>query len=393
MQASEEDGRVADLEDGVMHAPRIAIVSDPLVQRGGAERCVEAMAEAFPEAPIFSILFDERNGPSSLAPRVRSSFLARLPLAGRRHRMLWPLYRAAVESFDLRPYDVILSSHHTTAKSLLHRADQLHICYCHTPMRAIWERPFEEIATLPRPLRGAARAFFSGARLRDAATANRVDHFLANSRETQRRVASHYRRPSVIIHPPIETEKFLPGSGEPEDVYLIASRVVPYKRIDVAIAAAERLKRRVVVTSKRPSGMTTSSRISFVGALPDTELVGLMQRSRALLYPQHEDFGMAPLEMNACGRPVIAFAAGGALETIVDGVTGVFAHEQTPTAFARAIEAFERHPFDPSALRVHAERFSRGRFVRELRGFVDHAWSRRDEHPGHLRDAFMNRDF
>ncbi len=375
-----------------MDVPRVAIVSDSLVQRGGAERCVEAMAYAFPDAPIFAVLFDERHGPSALASRVRQSFLARLPLASRGHRLFWPLYRYAVESFDLRPYDVIVSSHHTTAKSLIRRADQLHICYCHTPMRALWERPFDEIATLPRPLRGAASVFFSGCRLRDVTTANRVDHFLANSRETQRRIAAHYRRPSLLVYPPIDTERFVPAAIEAGDAYLIASRPVPYKRIDVAIAAAERLQRNVVVTSARPAGMTTSSRISFVGPLPDAELVRLMQRSRALLFPQHEDFGMAPLEMNACGRPVVAFASGGALETVIEDVTGTFAREQTPDAFVRAIETFERKSFDRGALRAHAERFSRERFVRELREFVSLAWSKRDEAPGRLRDDSMRRD-
>ncbi|GAC1490611.1 MAG: glycosyltransferase family 4 protein [Vulcanimicrobiaceae bacterium] len=375
-----------------MRAPLVAIVSDPLVQRGGAERCVEALAEAFPDAPIFSILYDAERGPFALASRVRESYLGRFPLASKRHRMFWPLYRNAVESFDLHAFDIIVSSHHTTAKSLLRRANQIHVCYCHTPMRAIWERPFDEIRTLPRPLRSAASAFFSSARLRDAATANRVDYFLANSRETQRRIGVHYRRPSKIVYPPIDLDRFAIGSEAAGDAYLIASRPVPYKRIDVAIDAAEKLRRRVVVTAARPPGMNTSSRISFVGSLPDAQLVELMQRSRALLFPQHEDFGMTPLEMNACGRPVIAYAAGGALETVSDGVTGVLAPDQTVDAFVDAIQRCERLSFDPLRLRAHARAFSRDRYIREIRAFVESVWLQRNARPGEIRDAALAHD-
>jgi glycosyltransferase involved in cell wall biosynthesis len=356
-------------------ASRVAIVSDPLVQRGGAERVVQTLAEIFPDAPVFAILYSPERGPSALAPRVRESWLRRIPAAARRHRALLPLFPAAVESFDLSTFDVIISSHHTAAKGFIRDANQLHICYCHTPMRALWERPHDEIATLPPIARPAARALFSRLRTWDYVAAGRVDCFIANSRTTQARIAKHYGRPSEIVYPPIDTERFTPG-GSVGDYYLIVSRPVPYKRIDVALCAAARLGRRVVLAGggNVPPGMTGAN-VEVVGRVSDHQLVRLMRGARALLFPQLEDFGMTALEMNACGRPVIAYGAGGALETVVSGRTGVFAAAQTPAAFAAAIETFEsiEAGFDPLRIRRHAEQFSGERFVRELLSVVARA--------------------
>ena len=347
--------------------PRIAIVSDPLVQRGGAERCVEAMAEAFPDAPIFALLYSAETGPASLASRVVPTWLNRVPGAARRHRAFLPFFPAAVESIDLAGYDVIVSSHHTVAKGVLRRAGQLHISYCHTPMRALWERPHEEIATVPAPLRPFAHALFSRLRVWDVAAAMRVDRFVANSRVTQRRIEQHYGRRSTILNPPIDVDRFTPG-GDPDDYYLVASRPVAYKRIDVAIAAARSLGRRVVVTGGVPRERIDG--VEYRGVVDDAELLALMRGARALLFPQVEDFGMTPLEVNACGRPVVAYGAGGALETVVDGVTGVLSASQEPAAFAAAIVRAESMTFDPVVLRAHAVRFSRPRFIAALQEIV-----------------------
>jgi glycosyltransferase involved in cell wall biosynthesis len=347
--------------------PRVAIVSDPLVQRGGAERCVEAMAEAFPDAPVFALLYSAETGPASLAARVVPTWLNRIPGAARRHRAFLPLFPAAIESIDLSGYDVILSSHHTVAKGLLRRSGQVHVCYCHTPMRALWERPHEEIASVPALARPAVQALFSRLRVWDAVTALRVDRFVANSRATQRRIEQHYGRESTILNPPIDVERFTPG-GEPGDYYLVASRPVAYKRIDVAIAAARRLGRRVIVTGGTPRERVEG--VEYRGVVSDAELLTLMRGARALLFPQVEDFGMTPLEVNACGRPVVAYGAGGALETVVDGVTGVLAADQDPDAFAGAIARSEAIAFDPRMLRAHAERFARPAFIASLREIV-----------------------
>lgn len=364
-------------------AVRVAIVSDPLVQRGGAERCVEAFAEAFPEAPIFAVLYSPSRGPQSIQSRVRASWLNRIPGATSRHRFLLPFFPNAVESFDLRDFDVILSSHHTAAKGLLRTAQQTHICYCHTPMRALWERSHEELETLPRVLRAPTSMLFRNLRVWDQITVPRVDLFLANSQTTQHRIEKHYGRTSELLHPPIDVERFTPGPGD-GDYYLVASRSVAYKRVDLAIAAAAKIGRRVVVVGTAGDRIEKNDRsVQYRGHVSDQELVVLMRGARALLFPQLEDFGMTPLEMNACGRPVIAYGAGGALETVIDGVTGLLVAEQTVDAFAQAIERSERVTFSRSAIRHHAEQFSQARFISALRTIIYNA-SGENEQKGRL---------
>jgi glycosyltransferase involved in cell wall biosynthesis len=359
--------------------PRVAIVSDPLVQRGGAERCVEVMAKTFPDAPIFALLYSSVSGPAALASRVIASPLQRLPGATRRHRWLLPFYPAAMESFDLSQYDVILSSHHTAAKGILRTADQLHLCYCHTPMRALWERSFDEVRGLPGFARPFATATLRSLRAWDYATAARVDEFIANSNTTRRRIAKHYGRESTVLHPPIDVDRFRPG-GEPaaSDYYLVASRLVPYKRVDLAVAATGALGRRLVVVGGGPgeSAVRGASHVDYRGHVSDGELLDLMRGARALLFPAYEDFGMAPVEMMACGRPVVAYGAGGVTETVIEGVTGVFAAEQTVEAFVDALERFERTAFDRNRIRAHAENFSQQRFQDALRSLVHGAYHR-----------------
>jgi len=352
-------------------APRVAIVSDAMVVLGGAERLVEALAQAFPEAPIYAVLYDQHRGPASLRSRVTSSWLSRFPGATRYGKALLSLYPLAIESFDLGEYDIIISSHHTLAKGVLRTADQLHICYCHTPMRALWERTHAEIDGVPAVLHGYLRKLFQRLRTWDYLAAARVDHFIANSRTTQRRIATHYRRDSAIITPPIAVDLFSPGSGQLGDYYLVASRNVPYKRIDLAIAAAERLGHSLVVVGEGTMRLTSKSRnVRFLGKTCQEDLLALMQGAKALLAPQLEDFGMAVLEANACGRPVIAYGKGGALETVVDGVTGILFSEQSVDALVGAIQRFEQLTFDPVVIRTHAEQFSQKHFVEHIRDYV-----------------------
>ncbi len=352
---------------------RVAIVSDPLVQRGGAERCVEALAEAFPDAPVFAILYSPERGPASIADRVIPSFLQRIPNAAHRHRAFLPLYPAAVESFDLSEYDIIISSHHTVAKGLLRRSDQMHLCYCHTPMRALWVRPHDELEKLPAVARPFAAALTGRMRVWDYVTAARVDQFIANSSTTQSRIAKHYGRESIIVPPPIDVERFTPA-GEASDYYLIASRNVPYKRLDIAVAATGLLGRRLVIVGTAGDDESAdAAHVDRRGHVSDEQLVDLMRGARALLFPQYEDFGMTPVEMMACGRPVVAFAAGGALDTVVDGVTGILVPEQTPQAFASAMLRLEQTMFSPDRLRRHALGFSKARFVSTMRSMVESA--------------------
>ncbi len=354
--------------------PRIAIVSDPLVQRGGAERLVEALAEAFPNAPIYALLYNRETGPASLEDRVQTSWLNQLPFASKKHRFFLPLFRSAIESLDLSRFDIIVSSHHTVAKAVLTRADQLHVCYCHTPMRALWERPLEELATVPQPMRLPVERLFSHLRVWDAVTANRVQLFIANSAATQRRIATYYRRDSRIVYPPIDIERFTIGDGRVDDFYLVASRPVPYKRVDLAIDATAQLGRRLKIVGGRHSLSGAPSHVELLGHVSDEGLRDLMRSTRALLFPQFEDFGMTPLEVNACGRPVVAYGAGGALDTVVDGATGVLAPEQSVESFVSAIRTLESIRFDPQAMRAHAMRFSRQNFISKIKDAVYEAW-------------------
>jgi glycosyltransferase involved in cell wall biosynthesis len=371
--------------------PRVAIVSDTMVQSGGAERVVEAIAEAFPDAPVFAVLYDPARGPRSIATRVSESWLRRIPNATKLAKVLIPLYPNAIESFDLRGYDVIISSHHTLAKGILRSADQTHICYCHTPARSLWELPHDEIRRAPALLRPLVKQMLHGLRNWDFDTASRVDKFIANSAITSDRIAVHYRRESSILHPPIDTDHFTPG-GTVGDYYLISGRNVPYKRIDLAIEAAKQLGRRLVVTGDGTDKLAdANSNVTYYGKVSDEKLMTLMREARALLFPQHEDFGMTVLEMNACGRPVIAFGKGGALETVADGKTGVLFPEQTVESLADAILRFEQLEFDPIAIRMHAERFSKASFTESLKAIVSRASAKRLLIPRPQRQAGAGR--
>jgi glycosyltransferase involved in cell wall biosynthesis len=346
--------------------PRVAIVADAMVTLGGGERVVEALADAFPDAPIYTLLYDPSHAPASLRNRVVTSWLRVFPWASHYAKALLPFYPNAVESFDLSDFDVIISSNHTLAKGVLRSSEQVHVCYCHTPLRAIWERPHAELCRLPAPLRPLARSFFLGLRMWDLAASTRVDQFVANSHVTQRRIATHYGRESIVIPPPIDVERFSPG-GSVGDYYLVVARNVPYKRIDVAVAAAVAARRRLVVVGEGTDKLQHASGfVSFLGTIPHEELLALMRGARALLAPQLEDFGMAILEMNACGRPVIAYARGGALETVVEGKTGLFVDAQDAETLAEAIRRLETMRFDLAAIRRHAERFSKERFIRRI---------------------------
>ncbi len=345
--------------------PRVAIVSDPLVQRGGAERFVEHVARLFPDAPVFAILYSAKTGPASIADRVIPSFLQRIPGAVSHHRWFLPLFPAAIESFDLSQYDVIVSSHHTAAKGVLRTASQHHICYCHTPMRALWERPLEELRSLPPLARPLAAHIMHELRKWDLLTAVRVDTFMANSLVTRERIRKHYGRDADVVYSPCTLDLFTPGGDRVEDYYLVASRDVPYKRIDVAVEATRLANRKLVLTGTR-SARYDAPHVQQLGVVDNADLVSLMRRAKALLFPANEDFGMTPVETMACGRPVIAYGRGGALETIVPGVTGLLVDEQTPQAFATAIAEFERMNFDPAAIRRNAERFSMQRFARTM---------------------------
>src|SRR5256714_8013408 len=342
---------------------------------GGAERVAEAMHDSFPGAPIYTTVAL----PQSLPQRLRHSdicisSLQKLPAIDRKFRHYFMLYPFAVERFDLSQYDLIFSSSSGYAKGVRRRRNAIHVCYCHTPMRWVWRYEDyvarERFGTFARTLlplmlwplrRGALRA------------SQQPTYYIANSPLVAERIKKIYGREAHVIPTPIEVNRFH-MSNEIEDYYLVLSRLMPYKRIDLAIEACKRMNRRLIVIGDGPDRerleKMADDRIYFLGRQPDKIVNYYAARCRALLFPGEEDFGMAPLEANASGRPVIAFRGGGAVETIDEGVTGVFFDEPNSFSLAEAIEKFEGLRWDPFTLRRHAEKFDRTVFTFRVLQFL-----------------------
>lgn len=351
---------------------RVALVHYWLVGMRGGEKVLEALCEIFPDADIFTLVADrDAISPAIARHRIETSFLQRL--GGRWHyKKMLPLMPLALESFDLSPYDLVISSEAGPAKGIIPRPDALHVCYCHSPMRYIWDLAPQyqrEAGWL-----GGTALRLAGPWLRqwDVTTAARVDHFIANSAFVARRIEKYYRRDATVIHPPVDVGRF--RIGRPGDAYLCAGQITPYKKIELAVDAFSRTGRPLVVVG---DGVTermraaAGSTVRFLGPVSDAEMAGWLARCRALVFPGVEDFGIVPLEAMASGRPVIACGRGGALETVVPGMTGVLFEEQTVRSLIGAIERFEaiEDRLDPRAIRAHAERFGRPRFMSEIRGF------------------------
>ncbi len=366
---------------------RVAIVHDWLVTYAGAERVLEQMLRVLPEADLFSLidfLPDHERGFLAGRP-VRTSFMQRLPWAGRRYRSYLPLMPYAIEQFDLSDYDLVVSSSYAVAKGVLTGPDQLHLSLCHSPMRYAWDLQHQYLreAGLDRGIRSVfARALLYRMRNWDARTGAGVDQFIAVSRFVARRVRRVYRRDSTVIYPPVDTNAFTPGPAPQRDsFYVTASRLVPYKRVDLIVEAFAGLPdRQLVVIGDGPAASRVRSKqppnVSFLGEQPFAVLLDYLQRARAFVFAAVEDFGIAPLEAQACGTPVIALGKGGTLETIrgLDSPqpTGVFFADQTTVALRSAVMLFERESsrIDPAACRANALRFGAERFRREFEEFV-----------------------
>ncbi len=357
---------------------RVSIVHDYLVQGiRGAERVVLEMHECLPDAPIHTLLFDpDRMGPPWPDLDVRPSWLQRLPGALRLYRKLYLLMPLAVESMSLGPCDVVLSSSSAWVKNIRPPGGALHICYCYTPARFLWHWNREYVSSLglPFPLNWLVRLSLLPLRGWDWRGSGRVHAFIAISRAVQQRIRRYYNRESAVIYPPVDTERFRPDASPPGDYFLVVSTLNPYKRVDLAVEACNRLGLQLKVAGDGAQfeelAKLAGPTVEMLGKVSEEDLPGLYAGCRAFLMPQEEDFGIAPLEAQAAGRPVIAYAAGGALETIVDGVTGAYFAEQTPDSLCRALRGFETADLSPAACRDNALRFSRERFARELRATV-----------------------
>src|SRR5262245_74676 len=342
---------------------------------GGAERVVEAMHDSFPSAPLYTTVALQHMLPDRLrAADIRTSALQRLPAMERRFRHYFLLYPFAVEHFDLSQYDLIFSSSSGYAKGVRRNRNTIHVCYCHTPMRWVWR--YDDYVSRERFGRGVKSLlpmFMWGLRKWDLRASQQPNYYIANSQLVAERIRKIYKREAFVIPPPIEVNRFH-MSSDIDDYYLVLSRLMPYKRIDLAIEACQRMNRRLVIIGAGPDRARleklADDRVEFLGRQPDKIVNYYAARCRALLFPGEEDFGMAPLEANAAGRPVIAYRGGGAVETVVDGKTGLFFDHPESHALCKAIEQFEAMVWSQILLRRHAEKFDRNVFAFRVLQFL-----------------------
>lgn len=354
---------------------RIAVVHDYFTQQGGAEKVAAELYRLVPGASLYSTVALRDKLPALLQDAaISTSWLQHLPGMKKYYRLYFLLYPFGVRSLDVSRYDLILSSSSGYAKGVHAGPNALHVCYCHTPMRWVWnfkdyssreEMSFFRKTILP--------GLISGLRMWDEGASRQPDHFIANSRAVAKRIHAAYGRSAEVIYPPIEVDRFQP-SEEQEDYYVVLSRLVSYKRLDLAVKACTMLNRKLVVIGEGPYRAQLMAEagptVRFMGRISDADVSYLVARCRALIFPGEEDFGIAPLEVAAAGRPCIAYRAGGAIETIVQGLTGVFFDKQTPEDLASCIEEFEHYAWSPLALRAHAERFRIEVFQERMRTFL-----------------------
>ncbi|MDY6866475.1 MAG: glycosyltransferase family 4 protein [Chloroflexota bacterium] len=360
---------------------KICIIHDWLTTYGGSELVLKCLLELWPETPVYTLVYDENGNCRDIiqSTEVRGSFINKLPFAKRKHRSYLPLMPLAIEQFDLSAYDLVLSDSHAIAKGVITGPDQLHISYIHTPVRYAWDLQHQYLkhARLERGLRGfLAKALLHYIRMWDMRTVSGVDHYIANSKYIARRIWKLYKREAKVIHPPVEIDRFQVQEDK-EDFYLTMSRLVPYKKVGLMVEAFNAMPdKRLVVIGDGPELKTlkrmAAENITFLGFQSDQAVADYLQRARALVYAAEEDFGIVPVEAQACGTPVIAYGKGGALETVIEGETGFFFQKQTPESLVRAVETFENQTeWDHQAIRRHAEGYSKGRFKQEILTFVE----------------------
>ncbi len=368
---------------------KTALVHDWLTTLGGAEKCLQSIQHLFP-SPLFTLVCD----PALLSQigltktRVITSFIQKLPWAKRHYPRYLPLFPLAIEQFDLSSYDLILSSSHAVAKGVVTSSDQWHICYCHTPMRYAWDLYHLYLTQhhLQRTPKGfIAKIFLHYLRLWDAQSAQRVDAYIANSHYVAARIKKTYRRNATVIYPPVNTRFFTPYERK-EPFYLTVSRLVPYKNTAVLLDAFSLLPdKTLVVIGAGPKlkalRQKAPSNVELLGYQDDATLKKYLQRAQAFIFPSLEDFGILPVEAQACGTPVIAYGKGGALETVIEGTTGLFFREPTAASLVKAIQTFEqtKEHFRPSVIRAHAETFSEEHFQRAFKHFVDMSYAHRQD--------------
>lgn len=363
---------------------KIAIIHDWLVSMRGGEKIVENLCEMFPGCDIYTLLYR----PGSVSPviethKIYTSFVNQLPFKNTKYRYYLPLFPTAIEKFNIKPYDLIISSSHCVAKGIIPSPDTLHVSYIHTPMRYVWDmyHDYFEKDNTNLLIRKLIPFFANYLRMWDVASANRVDWFIANSQHVANRIKKYYGRESTIIHPPVEIDLFSVNKKN-DNYYLIVSALVPYKRVDLAIQAFNEMKKPLLIVGEGPSLKRLQSlagpTIQFIKWQPLTKLSKYYEGCKALIFPGEEDFGIAPVEAQLCGKPVIALGKGGALETIIGfddqnekKCTGIFFYDQSVESLIHAVTKFENIEWDTSFIHSNAKKFSKDRFKSEMMAFIE----------------------
>lgn len=357
---------------------KVALVHDWLTAMGGAERVLETLVKLYP-ADLFTLVKNTKNlkGTPFEELEIKTSFIQKLPKAEKKYRSYLPLFPLAIEQFDLSAYDLVISSSHSTAKGVLTHADQMHICYCHTPMRYAWDlyQQYLKEARLKSGVKGiVAKCFLHYLRMWDAHSSARVNAYLANSQYVARRIKQLYNQQAEVIYPPVDLN-FYSLKEEKEDYYLTISRMVPYKKMDLIVDAFAAMpdKKLVVIGEGPEEDKIKGKATKNIEILPFQERENLkkyLQNAKAFVFTSIEDFGILPVEAQGCGTPVIALAKGGALETVIENKTGIFFPEQTVSSLQEAVQKFEKVTFDPQAIRRHAEQFREEVFKEKFQAAV-----------------------
>jgi glycosyltransferase involved in cell wall biosynthesis len=392
-QSGEHQGIAPNGRDGTRTPDhgfrRVAIIHDWLTGMRGGEKVLDAICEMYPEATIYTLVHVK----GSVSPRIEShrihrSAVQRLPKAARLYRQYLPLFPIAIETFDLDRYDLVISSSHCAAKSVIRAGSATHICYCHSPMRYAWDQfdayfgPLQVGKFKSRILRPVLAQMARW----DAATAGRVDHFLANSEYVAGRICRYYNRGSTVVYPPVDTTFYRPWASAPpqpsDPNFLVVSALVPYKRLDIAIEACRQVRARLKIVGRGPEEARLRALggdfVDFLGWRTDEEIRDLYREATAVLLPGTEDFGMVVVEAQACGTPVVALGAGGACETVRDEVTGVLVREESVAAFAEGLDRVRSLTRDPDLLHAQADRFSRAHFMTNFQQAVGAALAERE---------------
>lgn len=353
-----------------MNPRKIAIVAEWLTSRGGAEKVIESLLEIFPDADLYTSVFNKKTFPELAGRNPRTSYLQKIPVFSSRHQLIAPLLPMAMRRMKLEGYDLVISSSSSVGKFVKKSKTATHICYCHTPMRYAWE-PETDPRIIKLPL---GKFFVRILKKWDLESNKSVDYFIANSANTKERIKKYYNRESVVINPPVDVDK-LPEEKK-SDFYFCISRLVTYKRIDLAVRAAVKLKRKLIVAGDGPELLNlknlaeNNSDITILGRISDKEKETLYKKARAVIFPADEDFGIVPVEANSYGTPVIGYNHGGTTETIKDGVNGVLFEKQSVDSLCQAIEKFEKMEFDCKIINESAKKFSKENFEKNIKNFI-----------------------